>query len=220
MPVTTGNRRRRGVVVLIGDSCLKGRPLDDATLIEEARRGDVRAYGDLVLCYQDLAFRTAFHMLRDAAEAEHVIQEAFVKAHRALPRFRPGSPFRPWLLKIVANEARNRQVAAGRGSRVVDRIEASSLPADTSPSAEEAVLADERWTILLQTVNSLPPMDRLVIACRYFLELTEVEAAIVLGCPQGTVKSRLSRALGRLRETLIAVEADVRDVDVETAREQ
>jgi RNA polymerase sigma-70 factor (ECF subfamily) len=81
-------------------------------------------------------------------------------------------------------------------------------------------LADEGRTILLQAVNGLAPMDRLVIACRYFLDLTEAEAAAVLGCPRGTVKSRLSRALARLREALIAADADIRDMDVRAAHEQ
>src|SRR5947209_5976739 len=91
-----------------------GRPLDDLELVERARRGDVSAYDDLVRRYQELAFRTAYLITGVAAEAEDAAQEAFVKAYYALPRFRAGAPFRPWLLRIAANEARNRRKAAGR----------------------------------------------------------------------------------------------------------
>jgi RNA polymerase sigma factor (sigma-70 family) len=142
-----------------------------------------------VLRYQGLAFRTAFLILGDAAEAEDVIQEAFLKAYRTLPRFRRGWPFRPWLLKIVANEARNRQRAAGRRSQLEERLGESRPKDDAAPSPEAAALLEERREVLLHAVNSLARMDRLVIACRYFLDLSEEEMASVLDCPRGTVKS-------------------------------
>lgn len=197
---------------------VKGRPLDDATLVEEARHGNVRAYGELVLRYQDLAFRTAFFIVRDASEAEDVAQEAFLKAYYALSRFRSGSPFRPWLLKIVANEARNRRIAAGRQDQLAERLGASFPGNGATPSPEVAVVAAERRGIILEVVNGLPQMDRLVIACRYFLDLSEEETATVLDCPRGTVKSRLSRALGRFRQALSATDADILDAHVEGGR--
>ena len=86
----------------------------EAELIELARRGDGDAYVALLRLHQDVAFRTAYLMLDSAEEAEDVAQEAFVKAFRALGRFRAGKPFRPWLLRIVANEARNHRRSAGR----------------------------------------------------------------------------------------------------------
>ena len=82
---------------------MEGRPLEDAELVGLARDGDVRAYEELVGRYRDLAFRTAWLVTRSSAEAEDAAQEAFVKAYYAMPRFRPGSPFKPWLLRIVAN---------------------------------------------------------------------------------------------------------------------
>ena len=87
---------------------VEGRPLEEAELIERARRGEVVAYEELVLRYQDVAIRTAYLIAPDS-DAEDAAQEAFVKAWSALPRFRAGSPFRPWLLRIVANEASNRR---------------------------------------------------------------------------------------------------------------
>jgi RNA polymerase sigma factor (sigma-70 family) len=86
----------------------------EEALVERACRGDPAAFEELVLAYQSLAFRTAFVIAGDAADAEEAAQDGFVKAHRALGRFRLGEPFRPWLLAIVANEARNRRRSRGR----------------------------------------------------------------------------------------------------------
>jgi RNA polymerase sigma factor (sigma-70 family) len=91
-----------------------GRPLDEAELVERAKRGDASAYRALMEMHEQIAFRTAYAVTGNAADAEEVAQDAFVKAHRALVRFRRGSAFRPWLLRIVGNEARNR-VRAGAG---------------------------------------------------------------------------------------------------------
>lgn len=135
-------------------------------------------------------------------DAEEVAQEAFVKAYYALPRFRPGAPFRPWLLRIVANEARNRRKASRRREGVALRLQAS-LPTDqAAPSPEEEVLASERRAALLDAVNGLREQDRLAVAYRYFLGLSEEEMATALGCARGTIKSRLSRSLSRLRAAL------------------
>ena len=166
-----------------------------------ARRGDEAAYGDLVTTHQEMAFRVAYLVLGDAAEAEDAAQEGFVKAYRALDRFREGAPFRPWLLRIVTNAARNRRRAAGRRLGLQLRAEAARSDA-TAPSAEESVLRGERRRILLAAINALPPDDRLVIGARYFLDLSEAEIAELAGVARGTVKSRLSRARGRLAQAL------------------
>ena len=94
------------------------RPLDEAELVERARRGDLEAWETLVRTYQGIAFRTAYVLAGNAADAEEAAQDGFVKAQRALGRFRRGSPLRPWLLRIVANEARNRRRSAGRRERL------------------------------------------------------------------------------------------------------
>ncbi len=91
--------------------------------------------------HQEIAFRTAYLVLGDAAEAQDAAQEAFVKAYRALDRFREGAAFRPWLLRIVANTARNRRRAAGRRRGLQLRAEAATPRDATAPSAEAAVLA-------------------------------------------------------------------------------
>jgi RNA polymerase sigma factor (sigma-70 family) len=176
-----------------------GRPLEEAELVERARRGDERAYQEIVHAYQGIAFRTAFLFARNAADAEDAAQEAFVKAYRALGRFRPGAPFRPWLLQIVANEARNRRRSAARRDALVLRAAASEPSGEAAPSPEAALLAAERRQELLAAVEALPQDQRDTIACRYFLDLSEEETAQVLGVRRGTVKSRTARALERLR---------------------
>ena len=178
----------------------------DGELIGRAQHGDVGAYEDLVRRYQQVAYRTAFLITRARADAEDVAQSAFIKAYYALRRFTPGSAFRPWLLAIVANEARNHRRWMFR-HRGVDLRVAENLEAPPDPAV---VLGPD----ILSAVNRLREEDRLVIAYRYFLDLTEVEMAEALGVARGTVKSRLSRALARLRGLL-----SVRIETVETALE-
>ncbi len=178
------------------------RPLDESELVLRSQRGDEEAYEELVRMHQGIAFRTAYVFTGVAEDAQEAAQDAFVKAYRALARFRPGAPFRPWLLKIVANEARNRRRSAGRREALVVRATASAGAEDAAPSPEAALLSAERRDELLAAVNRLRSDDREVIACRYFLDLSEEDTAAALGWKRGTVKSRLSRALERLRAEL------------------
>jgi RNA polymerase sigma factor (sigma-70 family) len=178
-----------------------GRPLTDPDLVARAKRGDTEAYEELVRMHQGIAFRTAYLVTQSAPEAEEAAQEAFVKAYRALGRFRAGAPFRPWLLRIVTNEARNRRRSEGRREALTLRA-AGASSGDAAPSPEAALLSAERREGLLEAVNRLQEKDRLAIACRYFLDLSEAETAAALGWRRGTVKSRLSRALERLRAEL------------------
>ncbi len=172
---------------------------DEGRLVSRAKRGDGDAYARIVRAHQTIAFRTAWLITGSAPEAEEAAQDAFIKAHRALGRFHDGAPLRPWLLTIVANEARNRRTAAARRERLAVRAGEQRRPGDAVPSPEAALLDGEQRAGLLAAVERLPERDRLVIACRYFLELSEAETAAALGCRRGTVKSRLSRALDRLR---------------------
>lgn len=182
--------------------------LDERTLVERARDGDVGAYEELVRRFQDLATRTAFIVTGGEMEAQDVAQEAFVKAYYALPRFRTGEPFRPWLLRIVANEARNRRKATARRAGLTLKLAALPAPAAEAATPESEALQTERRTALLAVVNALREEDRQIIALRYFLDLSEAEIAALLGCARGTVKSRQSRALARLRQYLRTTATD------------
>jgi RNA polymerase sigma factor (sigma-70 family) len=180
---------------------VEDRPPSEAELVSRARRGDGSAFGRLVTAHAEVAFRTAYLILGDAAEAEDAAQEAFVKVHRSLARFREGEPFRPWLLTIVGNTARNRRRSRGRRMALQLRAEAAT-DRGSALSAEAQVIEAEQRRELIEAVNGLRPDDRLVLGARYFLDLPEAEIAALAGVRPGTVKSRLSRARGRLAAAL------------------
>jgi RNA polymerase sigma-70 factor (ECF subfamily) len=183
---------------------VEGRPLEEPELVGRARYGDAAAYEDLVRMHQQVAMRTAWLVTRNASEAEDAVQEAFVKAYRALRlgRFREGAAFRPWLLAIVANEARNRRRSVARSDRLAIRVAEVRPSGDAAPSPEAAALSNEERELLVEALNAMREEDRLVVGYRYLIGLSEAETAAALGVPKGTVKSRLARALGRLRVAL------------------
>ena len=163
------------------------------------RAGDTDAYSVLVRRHAAVAMRTAA-LLGAGSDTEDVVQEALVKAYRSLGRFRLDRPFRPWLLRIVANEAHNAHRSAVRRSAREER-DARALTTwldDVSVDVTDREAKEQ----VLAAVGRLPDPLRRVVVCRYLLELDEAETAVVLGVPRGTVKSRLSRGLGRLRDDL------------------
>lgn len=183
------------------------RPPTEDELVERARGGNATAFAALVRDHEEIAFRTAYLIARNAADAEDATQAGLTKAWRALPRFRRGAPFRPWLLAIVANEARNRRRAEGRREGLTLRLASErhvhELPSgDAAPSPEGRALAAEARAELVAALGQLSENDRTVLSCRYLLDLGEEQTAQVLSLRHGTVKSRTSRALGRLREQL------------------
>ncbi|GAA0948022.1 RNA polymerase sigma factor [Nonomuraea longicatena] len=172
--------------------------MDDDEAIARSLTGDLSAYETLVARYSALAHRTAA-LLGAGDEAEDVVQEAFVKAFRHLASFRRDAPFRPWLLRIVANETHNLTRSRGRRADLTVRLSATAEAA-APDDPEGAALATDRRTRLLEAVRSLPERERQAVVCRYFLQLSEAETAQVLDWPLGSVKSRTHRGLARLRE--------------------
>jgi RNA polymerase sigma factor (sigma-70 family) len=168
--------------------------------VTRAQAGDLDAYAVLVARYRALAHRTAY-LLGAGPNAEDVVQEAFVKGFRGLKGFRVDGAFRPWLLRIVANEARNLHRSARRRAALELRVAGMDEQVEHRDPESVAISGASR-AALLDAVRALPEKDALVVTCRYFLELSEAETAQVLGWPAGTVKSRLSRALTRLRSVL------------------
>lgn len=169
----------------------------DGEVVDRVRSGERAAFAVLVRRYGALARRTAA-VLGAGADADDVVQEAFVKAYRALGSFRSGAPFGPWLLRIVANETRNTRRAAGRRAA----RELATLPPLGRPDAADAAAEHADLELFRARVDALPEPQRLVIACRFLLDLDEAHTAQVLGISRGTVKSRTHRALAKLRDTL------------------
>jgi RNA polymerase sigma-70 factor (ECF subfamily) len=174
--------------------------IDEAESLERALDGDADSFGLLVERHQEVAFRTAYLVLRDAAAAEDAAQDAFIRAYRKLPTFRRGEPFRPWLLRIVTNVALNAARARRRRLGVTERF--GTLLGRNVDAPHVAIEDADATAGVLAAVNELPEDDRIVLYLRYFVELPEREIAAVLGRPAGTVKSRLHRAGGRLRTVI------------------
>jgi RNA polymerase sigma-70 factor (ECF subfamily) len=174
----------------------------ESELVEAAKAGATDAYERLVVEYQRFAYRIAYMVTRDAGDAEEATQDAFVKAYRSLPRFRRGAPFKPWLLKIVTNEARSRRLSSLRHGEIAARAFGQGGAGASESSAEASVLSAEQRVLLLSAIDALPEKLRDVVSCRYLLELSELDTAAALGIRAGTVKSRLFRALERLEAHL------------------
>lgn len=171
-------------------------------LIRRAQRGEIAAFDTLVRAYETPAFRAAYLITRDEHDAADAAQEAFVRAFRALESFRLGEPFRPWLMRIVTNQALNRIQAVKRRTGMTERYAQTVDAAMESPNVQRALETREKNELLVRAVGRLKPDEQVLITLRYFIELPEVEVAQTLDIPQGTVKSRLHRTLGKLREII------------------
>ena len=180
----------------------------EADLVRRARRGDEAAWEALVGRHQEPVFRLAYLILGDAAEAEDIAQEAFVRATLALARFDDTRPLRPWLLSIAANLARNRRRGLGRAWAAMQHA-FQNEPRHANPPPDRTPASDARR--LRQAVERLRPDARDVVYLRYFLDLSEAETAAALNIPPGTAKSRHSRALAQLRAVIDADFPDLRE---------
>jgi RNA polymerase sigma-70 factor (ECF subfamily) len=174
--------------------------LSEAELVAGARGGNAAAWEAIVGRHREAVFRYAYLQSGDPAEAEDIAQETFMRAFRSFHHFDVSRPLRPWLLRIARNLARNRWRSWSRRIRATERwnSEASTEAAGSGslPDGGPAVAADE----LKGIVARMREGDRQVIYLRFFLGLTLDETAEALSLPLGTVKSRLSRALDRLRD--------------------
>ncbi len=175
---------------------------EEQKLIARAQRGDGQAYESLVKQYEEVAFRAAYLITHDDGDAADAAQDGFLRAYHALRSFRPGMPFRPWLLRIVTNLALNRLQSAQRRARMAERYTQQVIMDNSHLSIDGQVVKREQHQRLLQAVDRLKPEQRTLIALRYFLELPESEVAETLKIPMGTVKSRLHRTLAQLREII------------------
>lgn len=173
----------------------------DAELVARVQRGDKRAFDLLVLKYQRKIMRLLSRMVRDPSEVEDVAQEAFIKAYRALPQFRGDSAFYTWLYRIAINTARNWQVANARRPSTPNAIEAedgetfSAIDNLTDISTPESVLASRQIVATVNAaIHTLPEDLRTAIVLREIEGMSYEDIAQSMGCPIGTVRSRIFRA--------------------------
>lgn len=173
--------------------------MDESTLIRHAANGDVAAWEELMQMHQESVFRLAYLLLGDPDDAADIAQESFLRAWKYLKRFDASRQFRPWMLSITANLASNRRRSAGRYLAALMRS-AREQPASIRIEEKSAqkLEAHELW----RAVQHLNPADQQIIYLRYFLELSVDETAQVLQVAEGTVKSRLSRAVEKLRDII------------------
>jgi RNA polymerase sigma-70 factor, ECF subfamily len=169
----------------------------DTDLVASARAGDGAAFGALVGRYQPAALRLAAAISGSTADAADIAQEAFVKAHRSLPKLTDPTTVRSWMLRIVANEAKNHLRGRDRRRRRDERYGAWVVAA--VPDPETSALDADAARDLSLALGRIGARDREVLAYRYFAGLSEAETAAAAGVAVGTVKSRTARALTRLR---------------------
>jgi len=172
----------------------------DSHLVKRVQKGDKSAFDLLVLKYQHRIAKLVSRYVRDPADALDVTQETFIKAYRALPKFREDSAFYTWLYRIAINTAKNHVASASReptelGLRNDDAagVELEEIQ-KTIESPERLLFTEEIKTAILDAIEKLPDPVRTAITLREVEGLTYDEIAITMNCPVGTVRSRIFRA--------------------------
>jgi RNA polymerase sigma-70 factor (ECF subfamily) len=191
----------------------------DQILVERVKAGDKHAFDLLVLKYQHRIIKLIMRYIRDPAEAMDVSQEAFIKAYRALPKFRGDSAFYTWMYRIAINTAKNHIVAARR--RPLEYASDISEPEDfewhasmqDADSPERQAMGDDLRVAVEQTIGSLPDELKTAITLRELDGLSYEEIAQVMECPVGTVRSRIFRAREALDKRIRSMLDDTGDGD-------
>ncbi|MBI4295018.1 MAG: RNA polymerase sigma factor [Chloroflexi bacterium] len=170
--------------------------MNEEEAIRHCQNGDREAFRHLVERYKDVLYGTAYLMTGDTTVAEDQVQEAFILAWRGLRHFQTGRPLKPWLVRILVNKVLSH--------RRQSHPAAMSLPEEQPGDGAAAEFAEDiaRRDQVKQALDRLSAEHRQVVMLKYFSELTVAEMSSVLGCREGTVKSRLHRALEQLRQTI------------------
>lgn len=180
--------------------------MNEEKLVFAAQKGDVNAFNQLVLAYQGLAYNVAYRILGNADKAADATQDAFLRGYRALHQFRGGS-FKTWLLRIVTNCCYDQlRVLQRRPTSPIDDLveddEHSTILEDSSESPQEHVERLELDGFIQEALDALPEDQRVVLVMSDIQGMSYEEIAEVTSVALGTVKSRLSRARGKLRDYL------------------
>lgn len=179
----------------------------EESIIAQATAGDLDAFNQLVLTYQNLAYSVAYRTLQDDASAADAVQESFIKAYRAIASFQGGS-FKSWIIRIVANtcydqlRSRHRRVTDNLED-LVDEEEYAPYLEDPTPSPHDHVEQSELSDLIERSFAALPPDQRLVLTLCDVHGYSYEEIAEITDAPMGTVKSRINRARTRVRDYLL-----------------
>jgi len=182
------------------DKAMEDSAPDEGTLVRRAQAGDQAAFRALVSSHRDRAYALALRLTGSAADAEEVAQDAFVRAWRALPAFRREAKFGTWLHRIVA------RLALDRRGQLVARAKREA-PESDAPEPAAPPAGDENERMLALLLAELPERARAAVVLYYYEDRSVSEVAGILGVPEGTVKTLLSRARVSLRETWARLEA-------------
>jgi RNA polymerase sigma factor (sigma-70 family) len=174
--------------------------MEQRELVAQARRGNGDSFAALVQPHLVAMLHLAQIVSGSRADAEDIVQESLTNVLRSLGRFDVDRPFRPWFAAIVANQARNWNRAGRRRERLTSRV--ATLVEVAPPLPDDLAIANDEHEMILQRIAALESIDREILAARFLLGLTGKEAATMLSCSVGTVKSRTSRALTRLRKQI------------------
>jgi len=170
--------------------------LDESTLIRQAANGDASAWEALMVIHQETVFRFAYLLLGDPDDAEDITQESFLRAWKHFWSYDSTRPLRPWLLSITANLSKNRRRSAGRYLAALRRAFRDEPASETIEDQNARHFqAGELW----KAVQKLNVLDQQIVYLRYFLDVSVSDTAQILQVAEGTVKSRLSRAIEKLR---------------------
>lgn len=176
---------------------------EERALIARAARGESDAVGALVVAHRPAVVRIARHLLGDAAAAEDVAQDVFVRLQAALPGFRGDAALSTWLYRVTLNLCRDHQRRVKRRREQVDIEDVGDTPGMTvAADADRNVDAERLRRTVRAAIDRLPEGQREAVLLRYMEELSYTEIARLTGTPQGTVASRVFRALERLGREL------------------
>ena len=175
-------------------------PRNDRELVYAARRGDVPSFDALFYRYRDGIYRLSLAITKDPQAAEEIVVDTFARAYRALARLEPDDTLRPWLYRVAINESYDRRPRGAPSTPLDEAAEEVAANDERSPAA----LAERAETrrVVLAALETLDSKHRTVVVLHYLSELPLAEIAVIVGCPVGTVKSRLHYALRRLRTHL------------------
>jgi RNA polymerase sigma-70 factor, ECF subfamily len=183
---------------------------NDRQLVERVQRGDKRAFDILVLKYQHKIAGLVSRYVRDSDEVQDVTQEAFIKAYRALPRFRGDSAFYTWLYRIAINTAKNYLVSRSRRPPDTDidvdgEFQADSAVLKDVAGPESRLATEQLQKVIFDAIENLPEELKVAVTLREFEGMSYEKIAEVMECPVGTVRSRIFRAREAIEKSIEAI---------------